>query len=111
MAKRSKKGLSKSAAIRDFRKDNPNAKPKEIAENLNKAGHKVTPGYVSTILSTDRKKGKGKRGRRRIAATRGVRSVAAGPLQNLLAVKRLVSEVGGVEAAQEAISQYSKLMA
>ena len=103
MARRSKKGASKSTAIRDYRNNHPEAKPKEIAETLNQGGYKITPQYVSTILSNDRKKAPtGRRGR---AASVG------SSLDHLLAVKKLVNEVGGVQAAQKAIAQYSRLMA
>jgi hypothetical protein len=103
MAKRKKSRGEKSAAIRDYRSKNPNAKPKEIAENLNKTGMNITPQYVSTILSNDR------RGRRPVGRPRKV--AAEGAFDHLLAVKKLVTEVGSVKAAQDAISQYSKLMA
>ncbi len=107
MAKRTKTRGEKSAAIRDYKTNHPNAKPKEIAETLNQSGLKVTPQYVSTILSNDR------RGRRTVGRPVGRprKSGAGGAFNHLLAVKRLVSEVGSVQAAQDAISQYSKLIA
>lgn len=103
MARQSKKGASKSAAIREYRSTHPDAKPKEIAESLNQAGHKITPQYVSTILSNDRSKGTKGRRRGGIAASSSI--------GQLMAVKRLVGEVGSVKAAQQVIAQYSKLMA
>jgi len=104
MARRVKKSGSKSAAIREYQSANPDAKPKEIAENLNKSGFKITPQYVSTILSSARKKRNGN-GRRR-------RPVEIGSsLDHLLAAKKLVREVGSLEAAQQAISQFGRLMA
>lgn len=104
MARRVKKGASKSAAIREYHEKHPNSKPKEIAENLNQSGFKITPQYVSTILSTSRKRKNGN-GRRR-----GKVSVGSS-LDHLMAAKKLVSEVGSIEAAQMAIAQYSRLMA
>jgi hypothetical protein len=105
MARRSKKGASKSAAIRKYKTEHPNAKPKEVAESLNKAGYKITPQYVSTILSNARKSTGGRRRRRAV-------SVSAVPsMDHLMAAKKLVSEVGSVQAAQQAIVQYSRLMA
>jgi predicted transcriptional regulator len=104
MARRMKKKLSKSAAIRTYTSSHPDAKPKEIAENLNQSGYKITPQYVSTILSNDRKKGPSVRRRRAIV-------VGSASIDQLLAVKKLVNEVGGVQAAQHAIAQYSRLMA
>ncbi len=105
MARRSKIGGSKSKAIREYRKDHPDSKPKEIAENLNQAGYKISPQYVSTILSNDRNKVSKGRGRRRVGISAG------SSIDHLLAVKKLVNDVGSVEAAQQAIAQYSKLMA
>jgi hypothetical protein len=107
MAKRSKKSVSKSAAIRDFHKKNPNAKPKDIAASLNQSGFKITPQYVSTILSNARTKKSGRRRRAVVRASNG----SATSFHQLLAVKKLVAEVGGVKAAQDAIDQFSKLMA
>jgi hypothetical protein len=90
-------------AVLEFRKNNPEAKPKEIAEKLKESGVKVTPAYVSTMLSNAERAGntKGKRGRS-----------AAGnaSIDNLLAAKRLVESVGSVAEAREAMAQYSKLM-
>lgn len=103
MARRARKGASKSAAIREYIKNHSEAKPKEIAESLNQSGYKITPQYVSTILSNDRKKSS--QGRRRRAV--GSRS----SIDHLMAAKKLVIEVGSVQAAQEAISQFSRLMA
>jgi hypothetical protein len=109
MAKRAKKRGEKTQAIRDYRTSNPNAKPAQIAEELNKVGLSVTPQYVSTILSKDKKTGKGKRrGRppgRKPAAAR------TASFDNLLAAKKLVEKAGSVEAAKSAIAQYSELMA
>jgi hypothetical protein len=104
MARKSKKGASKSAAIRDYKSAHPDAKPKEIAENLNQAGFKITPQYVSTILSNAR--GKSGQRRRRRGGIGATSSIAP-----LLAAKKLVVELGGVEAAQKALAEYGKLMA
>ena len=105
MARTSKKGVSKSAAIRNYKNQHPTSKPKEIAAELNRSGFKITPQYVSTILSGARK-----------ASRKGVRKqqpVVArhSSFERLLAAKQLVTSVGSVEAAQEAIAQYGKLMA
>ena len=116
MAKRAKQRGEKTKAIREYRDSHPGAKPKEIAEQLNLTGLSITPGYVSTILSNDKRSGKvGKRRRGRPrkdsvpVASKSVDKSAS--FENLLAVKKLIDKVGSVEAAQNAISQYSQLMA
>jgi hypothetical protein len=100
-----------SAAIRDYLKDNPAAKPKAISEGLAKAGVKVTPGYVSTVLSNARKKtGKSaKRGRKR---GRGGRPAAGGGdvYANLVKAKQLVDQFGSVEKARAALDTLAKIL-
>ncbi len=51
---------NKSEAIRAYKKDNPDAKPKAIAEALTKAGIEVSPGFVSTILTKSKPKRRGR---------------------------------------------------
>ena len=108
MAKRKRKQTGKSEAIREFSKNNPDAKPKEIAAKLNEAGVRVTPAYVSTILATAKRGGKAKAKRGRPARKLNRASVS---IDNLLAVKKLVETIGSVEEAKNAVAQYSQLMA
>ncbi len=116
MAKRAKSRGEKSKAIREYRDQNPGAKPKEIAQQLNLSGLSITPGYVSTILSNDKRGGKvekRRRGRPRkeMVAAVGKPAAKSVSFDDLQAVKKLIDKVGSVEAAQNAISQYSQLMA
>lgn len=55
---------NKSQAIRDYRAQDPDATPKMIAETLTGQGLKMSPQFVSTVLSNAKKKGGtiGKRG-------------------------------------------------
>ena len=62
MAKKKTSG-NKSQAIRDALSANPDASPKDIAEKLVGAGHKVTPAYVSIVKYNQSKAG-GKKGRK-----------------------------------------------
>jgi hypothetical protein len=109
MAKRAA-GQNMSAAIRDYLKDNPGAKPKAVSEGLAKAGVKVTPQYVSTVLSNDRNKpGKSKRGKKRGRVGRpagGGNDVYA----NLVQAKRLVDQFGSVEKARAALDTLAKII-
>jgi hypothetical protein len=106
MAKKSG-GVNKSVAIRTYKKDHGDAGPKAIAEALAKEGVKVTPAFVSTVLSNDKRKGgKGRRGRK--PGRRG------GPgnktLNNLIQAKKLADQFGGVEPALKAPKALSKLL-
>ena len=108
MAKRGRMSGGKTAAVLEYRKNNPEAKPKDIAAQLNEAGVKVTPGYVSTILSTAKRGGKAKAKRGRPARKLNGAGVS---IENLLAVKKLVETIGSVDEAKNAVAQYSQLMA
>jgi hypothetical protein len=114
MAKK-KAGVNKSKAIRDWKQANPRHKPKQIAAALGKKGIKVTPGFVSTILSTSKKKKTiGKPGR-----PKGSRTVQAGrspkpsteiSYESLLKVKQIVREMGGIEDARSALTALEHLL-
>ena len=98
-------GTNLSAEIRKYAEANPKAKPKAVAEGLAAAGVKVTPIYVSTILSNMRRKsGKGKRRGRRAAAGGG------DVLAKLVLAKKLADRLGGVDAARAALDVLAKIM-
>ena len=109
MAKRGRKLNGKSAAILEYGKNNPEAKPKEAVAQLKETGVSVRSAFVSTILSNAKRAGKPaktKRGRpARQPASDGVL------MENLLAVKQLVESIGSVDEARNAVEKYSKLMA
>jgi len=116
MARRaaSEGGVNVSAKIREYRKTHRRAKPKTIADALAEQGVTVSAAYVSTILSTDRrkKKGKGAAGDKTEAPRRGRPSTASkfdDLVNELKAVKQLVDKMGGVEKAQAALSALAKL--
>ena len=109
MPKKAPANVSKSAAIRDYKTSHPDAKPKAIAAALNKSGYDVTAQYVSMILSTDRRKAGTAKTRTATAKfTRGKGSTVS--VDDVLAAKKLVNEIGGVEAAQAAIEAYRSLL-
>ena len=99
-------GQNRSAAIRAYKDDNKNAKPKDIAAALEKDGIKVSAAYVSTVLSNDRRKS-GKGGRRRKGSDR-----AAGgrPYADLVQAKRLADRMGGIEKAQAALNALARIL-
>ena len=104
MAKKSTSG-SKSASIRNYKSDHPSAKPKEIAEALSKSGAKVTPAFVSTVLSNDKRRGKKRKGGRKPG-----RPAAAGGFESLVQAKKLADQMGGVAKAKAALDALAKLL-
>ena len=121
MAKKKSGGVNKSQLIRDYRKAHPNQKPKQIAAELAKKGIKVSPQFVSTILSTSKKKKKiGKPGRPKGSKSAGRSSAAAGrrtstrstniSIESLIKVKEIVKEMGGIDEARKALTALEQLM-
>ncbi len=104
MAKKSTSG-TKSASIRNYKSDHPTAKPKEIAEALSKAGEKVTPAFVSTVLSNDKRRGKKRRGGRKPDRAAGMSG-----FENLVQAKRLADQMGGVTKAKAALDALAKIL-
>ena len=101
-------GTNLSEEIRNYVKANSNAKPKAISEGLASAGVKVTPTYVSTILSNERRKsGKSKRRGRKPGRPAGKKGDL---FANLLQAKKLVDKLGGIDAARQAIDTLAKIM-
>ncbi|MEM1226837.1 MAG: hypothetical protein AAGJ40_14150 [Planctomycetota bacterium] len=127
MAKK-RSGPNKSKSIRDFHASNPSVKPKEMSALLAKKGVDVTPAFISTILSTDKRKGgtTGKRGRpskkTARAAAPATKSVRRGrppaaaksngeiSLDSLIEVKKIVDKMGGVDDAKNALLALEKLI-
>jgi hypothetical protein len=105
MAKKSTSG-TKSASIRNYKTDHPDAKPKEIAEALSKSGEKVTPAFVSTVLSNDKRRGKKRRGGKRKAG----RAAGKSGFENLVQAKRLADQMGGVAKAKAALDALAKIL-
>lgn len=110
MAKTKSAG-NKSEAIRGYKTANPTAGPKEISAALSKAGQKVTPGFVSTVLSNDKRKGgvtSSKRGRRPAVARSG--GVMSGDfIDSLTKAQGFAREMGGIDAAVAALDNLKKV--
>lgn len=124
MAKKKARAVNKSQTIRAYKKTHPKLKPKQIAEDLGRKGLTVTPGFVSSVLSSSKRKKKiGKPGRpkgsKSTPSTSAVgrppksRSAANGAsvsLDSLLKFKDIVSELGGIDEARTALAALEKLM-
>jgi len=99
-------GTNLSAEIRKYAEANPKAKPKAVAEGLAATGVKVTPIYVSTILSNMRRKsGKGKRRGRKAG-----RPAASDAHASLILAKKLADQMGGVSKARAALDTLARIL-
>jgi hypothetical protein len=110
VAKKAKSGgPNKSLEIRNYKEANPTASPKEIAEAIGKSGLEVSAQFVSTVLSNAKRKGGkiGKRGRKPGQAA----LASPSNIQQLLHAKKLVDQMGGIEAAKAAVNALAQILA
>jgi hypothetical protein len=123
MARKTKGKVNKSNAIREIKGANPEAGPTEIAAMVKtQFGVDVTPATVSTVLSTDKKRnGKvGRPGRPKGSKNGSTKAPSAKSvglngnqdafIQNLLKAKQLVSDMGGISEARNALNALESLM-
>ena len=95
---------NKSQLIRDYHAKHPAARPGEIAEALK--AHKVSYGLVGNVLH----KAKGRKTKKKRGPKASHNGAAIGlTLESLLAAKKLVAQLGGVEHAKAALSVLEKL--
>ncbi|MBI3465671.1 MAG: hypothetical protein HY000_21850 [Planctomycetes bacterium] len=112
---RSRGGVNKSQAIRDYMDNNPGAAPKDVAAVLQAQGIKVSSQLVSNVKTLMGKRAKRGRGGARVktarrGATRSGRvGVAAISVQDLMDAKRVVEQVGSVEAVRKALDALESL--
>ena len=107
MVRHSSNGASKSEQIRQVAREMGRiVRPRDVIQTLEQRGVTVTSGQVSTVLASMGKKRRGRRGRRpAVVAT--VASTLT--LDSLLAAKKLVDQLGSVEAAKTAVDALAKL--
>jgi hypothetical protein len=108
MAKKAAGGPNKSAAIRDYKSKHAGAGPKEIAAALAADGVKVSPGFVSTVLSNSKRKGR--KGRRKEGRPAGRAMGRGDALSKLVLAKRLSDQLGGVEQARAALNALAQIL-
>lgn len=96
--------VNRSQAIRDYLAKNSKARPAEIKESLAKEGIKVSDGLINAVKY---KKPKGKRGKKRgrpagsrVTTTATTATIS---IKTLIAAKKMVEELGGIEKAIAAI--------
>ncbi len=108
--------INKSQAIREYKKANPRHKPAKIAAALGEQGIEVSAQFVSTILSTSKKKKIGKPGRPKGTTKTRRQPTGSQPagdevsFDSLLKVKQIVVEMGGLAQARAALAALERLM-
>lgn len=85
-------------------------RPRDVISMLAEQGIKVTPAQVSTTLKKMgmRKTKRGRKPGRPAASTRAAHSASI-TIEDLIAAKKLVNQLGSVEAASKAISALARL--
>ena len=114
-AKSKDNGANKSQAIRDmFNSMGKKARPRDLIARLTEKGVDVSPALVSNVLSRTRKRRRGAKiprlvaaGRTRVRVSRGGGDVS---MHSLLGAKKLVEQVGSVDEAKKAIDALSRLL-
>lgn len=122
MAKKASESVNKSQMIRDYMKENPQAKPLEVATAMQEQGFQVTAQFVSTVKSNAKKSTKtGRRGRPAGSTKKPAAKATGGAkaatkvkssevtLDSLLNAKKLVQEMGGIEQARSALTVLEQL--
>jgi hypothetical protein len=90
-----KRKVNKTQAVKEYLKAHPKAKNQEVAEELMKAGIKITAGYVSTIKT---KMKKTRRAVKKVVAKTGV------GIPEVKAALALLKVTGSLGAAQQALA-------
>lgn len=111
MARKAADGVNRSQLIRDYKKTKKGIGPSAIAELLKEEhGVEVSAQYVSTVLSTAKRKG-GKVGRPgRRPGSRNRTSAGGLDAGTLLKAKELIDMMGGAEDARAAIALIEQLI-
>ncbi|KAA5545857.1 hypothetical protein FYK55_02745 [Roseiconus nitratireducens] len=118
MAKK-KSTPNKSKEIRDYLKDHPGAKPREIVDAMKSKGVDVSAQFVSTVKSTSKKKKGPARRRGRPAGSKNKTTSMTRPatkksgdtvsVESLIKLKKVVEEIGSIEEAKAALTTLEQL--
>ena len=108
MAKR--KGPNKSAAIRAIYRRNPDAKPREIVAELKQQGITVSAQQVSTTRMNAIKSGLLPPHGSKIVPLAQGRVNGSFSVEELVTVKKLVDQLGGIKKAEAALSALSEIL-
>jgi hypothetical protein len=107
VARKAAGGPTKSELIRNYKSDHDDAGPTAIATALTKEGTKVTPAFVSTVLSNAKRKGR--KGRRRVGRRVG-RPAGGDPVQVLMQAKKMADQMGGIDKARSALDALARIL-
>lgn len=100
-------GASKAEQIRQVAKSlGGKVRPRDVIARLAEQGVEVSSAQVSTVLASMGMKRRGRRGRRP-AVVETVASTLT--LESLMAAKKLVNQLGSLEAAKTAVDALAKL--
>jgi hypothetical protein len=101
---------SRSQAIREFLKQNPQAKARDVVEQLGQKGIKVNAGLVYMVKgSLKSKAGRKRRRAARAAKVAGMaRSGTVNPVVLIRKVRALAEEAGGMKQLQDLIAVLSE---
>lgn len=105
MAKKAASEVNKSELIRNYKQEHPEAGPSAIVEALGQQGVKVTPAFVSTVLSNAKRKARRRGGRRPQAAR-----VAGDGVATLVQAKQFAEKLGGIDKARAALDALAKIL-
>ena len=101
-------GGTKADAIREVAQGMPKpVRPRDVIAALAAKGVEVSYAQVGQVLKGMGMKRRGRRGGRKSVAVETVASTLT--LESLIAAKRLVDQLGGVEAAKTAVDALAKL--
>src|SRR5262245_12181975 len=106
MAKRKQRGVNVSQLVRDYKSQHKRSKPKDIAAAISAQGTKISPQYVSTVLSNWRRK-KGRKAKRGPASSSNGSGI---DVAQLVKAKVLVEKLGGVKHAKKMIDALAKIL-
>lgn len=106
MPRTPKAKVNRSQAIRDYLVKNAKAGASEIKEALAKDGVKVSDSLINAVKY---KKPKGKRGKKRGRPAGAASNGAVVSIDSLVAAKKMVDQLGGIEAAEKVIGVLRKL--
>ncbi len=112
VATRKRRKQNKSAAIRDYLKDHPEAGPTEVMNALLEQKIKVSATHVSNVKSRLASgHSVGVRGVGRPRKGTGPSDIAAGnvSIEMLIEAKKMVNRFGSIENAQRALATLSRL--
>lgn len=101
--------MNKSDHVRRYLAKNPTARPKEIHDALTAQGVDISKALVNRILYGPKASRKKRRGGRRAKTAAVANGSSPLSLDHLLAAKKLVTHLGSVESAKQAVDALAKL--